>query len=478
MLKDKTLETKDRDTLSSVDIDYKKLSINTKSGNFKRFYEAGLLNNIDETFTNSVEEYWDKYYSKKIDPTFHVAFKNFTGKSEPRLIPGREMWNEILPFFNDMNIRIGYSDKNMYDRLINPPSSTDNVLKRVRGHYFDTNNNLLTNSDAYNLLLIDKEDLIIKPSDTDNGTGIAKLKYKNQNVLLDDEVVTMKNLEDRYGYNFIVQKVIKQHPIMAAPHPASVNTLRMVTFRWKNEIRHLLTYARFGGDNNVKDHSISGGVSVGVTDSGELMNFAIDTNCKVYQEHPTTDYSFANNKSTIPNYEFFKSYVEDLHKNILHHDFVSWDIAVGIDGQPIFIESNFRGTSWRYQLVSQKPIFGDLTEEVLQYVSTELKKNKLKRNVKSIVPVIRSKNKDLKKDNKSLKIENRRLIRENKRVNKLNVKTRKQNNLIKSSLNIKENELRKANHEYQKVIQSRSWKSTLPLRKIGHVYRSLSKRDK
>src|SRR5690625_2751473 len=123
--------------------EYQDLGINTNSNHFKRFYNAGLLEKIDYKFIEEVKDYWEKYYSKKIDPIFHLAFYNHTGLKDPRLVPSREMWNEIIPFFNDMNIRIGYSDKNTYDTLINPPThnSVENIIKRVRGNYYDKYNN-------------------------------------------------------------------------------------------------------------------------------------------------------------------------------------------------------------------------------------------------------------------------------------------------------------------------------------------------
>src|SRR5690625_1838333 len=144
--------TKDQHNPSIIEENYSKMSINPTSRNFKRFSDAGLLNEIDESLVSNIQEYWVKHYGKNVDPVFHIAFKSFTGINEPRLIPSQEMWNEILPFFNDMNMRIGYSDKNTYDRLINPSSTTDNVLNRVRGNYFDSNNNGLDSIDAYKLL--------------------------------------------------------------------------------------------------------------------------------------------------------------------------------------------------------------------------------------------------------------------------------------------------------------------------------------
>lgn len=301
---------------------YTRLGVNTRDKRFKIYKDAGLLEKIDEDYIKDVQNYWLKYFNKRIDPILHIAFMNLTGKKEPRIIPGPIMWKEIIPYFNDMNIRIGYSDKNIYDKLINPTSSVETVLKRVRGHYFDASNNLLDQSTASKLIIDYGMDLIIKPSDNDNGRGINKIYHKNGELFLKDKNISLPDLEKIYGFNFNIQKVIEQHPIMAAPHPASVNTLRMVTFRWKGEIRYLFCFARFGVNNDIKDNAATGGIGVGVKDNGEFMNFGIDKKRRIYHKHPTTDFDFSKLKP-IPNYDYFKKYVIELHKNILHHDYVS-----------------------------------------------------------------------------------------------------------------------------------------------------------
>jgi hypothetical protein len=342
---------------------------------FKRYLRAGLLSKRDTNYIEAVQDYWRINYGADIDPSLHLAFYNLTGKKDPRIIPRAQMWKEIIPYFNDKKMWVGYSDKSIYDKLINTSSSVYTVLKSVRGNYFDTNNNNLTKIKAFNILIDHKSDLIIKPSKTDNGIGIRKLTHKHNELYMGKEKVLLEELENNYGSNFIVQEVIQQHPVMAAPHPSSVNTLRIVTFRWKNEILHLLTFARFGSEGSIRDNAGKGGLCCGITDVGEFMNFAIDENTMIYSHHPTSKYCFSN-QATIPNYNQFIKFAMDLHKNILHFDFVSWDIAVDKEGQPVFLEANYRGATWLYQLATQKPIFGNLTEEVLQHVSGELKKNK------------------------------------------------------------------------------------------------------
>ncbi|WP_445000719.1 sugar-transfer associated ATP-grasp domain-containing protein [Halomonas mongoliensis] len=72
------------------------------------------------------------------------------------------------------------------------------------------------------------------------------------------------------------------------------------------------------------------------------------------------------NNVVIKNFESYVEFVKALHNDIPHHHLVSWDIAVGDDEQPIFIEHNFAGLMWLYQAATGRPIFGDLTDEVIR----------------------------------------------------------------------------------------------------------------
>jgi tetratricopeptide (TPR) repeat protein len=326
-----------------------KLGIDLKDQFNVRFFNAGLLDDLDEGLADEAKVYWQKHYDRKVDPGYYLAFKNLTGKREPRLIPHRIMRGEIIPVLNHLEMaRTAYTDKNLYDKLVPTPNAVQNVLKRVRGKYFDADNNYLDSDDAYKAILNAGTDLIIKPSTTDDGIGIARLNLKGSHLYLKSKIVRMGELEKEWGTDFIVQKRIEQHPIMAKPHPASVNTLRMVTLRWKGEIRNLLAYARFGARGSVQDN-ISRGLSCGIKDNGEFMNYAIDRKARIYSHHPTTNYCFTD-YARVPNYEYIKGFVRDLHKEVLHHDYICWDIVVGTDEQPIFLELNFWGTIWLYQI--------------------------------------------------------------------------------------------------------------------------------
>ncbi|WP_227004137.1 sugar-transfer associated ATP-grasp domain-containing protein [Salicibibacter halophilus] len=382
--------------------EYQRLGIKTNSTAFKRCLNAGLLNNIDESFVKEVQEYWKRNYGKSIDPVLNIAFMNLTGSKEIRIKPRQVLRKKILPLFNDYDMSLGYQDKNLYDIMINPGRSPETVLKNVNGTYFDANNNSIDTTEATRILLRYNTDLIIKPSRTNNGKKISKLTFRDGNIYLNGKRINTQDLDRIYTKNFIVQKAMEQHPVMAAPHPSSVNTLRMYTFRWNNKITNLPSFARFGGNHHINDNMETGGLCLGVTDTGKFLNVAVDDYMKTYSRHPTTGFCFAD-LEPIPKFDEIKQFVKDCHKSILHLDVISWDIIIGFDGKPIFLEANFSGPLWMGQFITQRPSFGDLTEEVLQFVNRELKttdptlmkKDRLKKQKKEID--------ELKKQNQKLK---------------------------------------------------------------------------
>lgn len=451
---------------------YKTFGINTKSSDFKRYKKAGLLEDIDEAFVDDVKQYWRKHYKKDIDPVYPIAFKNLTGKSDPRVAFPGYVSKVIVPFFNDQRRTIVYKDKNIYDKLIPSDRAVETILKRVHGLYFDKNDSLLDESEVIKSILSYKEDMIIKPSSTNNGEGIRKIKYTNNVLKLDDKELILSALEEMYGADFAVQKIIQQHPNMAAPHPSSVNSLRMVTLRWKNEVHYLLTFARFGSENKVQDNAGAGGVCVGVKETGEFLQTAVDEHAMVHTHHPTTGYSFKD-LEPIPNFNEFIKYVVDLHKEILHHDFVSWDIVVGSDGLPVFLEANFRGAVWLYQMAAQQPLLGDLTAEIVNHVSKERVNKKSPRwkglassKNRTSIRTVRNQVKNLKEEKEKIEERNEEILLERKQFQE-KLKSIESNFEKEKSKLLKESEGYKK--ELEAIKKSNSWKATSPLRKITSV---------
>src|SRR5699024_3126733 len=368
------------------------------------------------------------------------------GKKELRLLSYGIMNYEVYPVFNDYSMTNYYGDKNIYDLIIQPANTVVTILRCIRGKYFDSSYSHIQPSEALGLLINTNKDMIIKPSNSNNGAGITGFKTSNTELYIGEEIISIHDLLHKYNGNFIIQEMLEQHPNMAEPHPASVNTLRMVTFRWKNDINYLLAYGRFGSDGDIRDNADSNiDTRIGVKDNGEFFDFALNQNGERFTEHPTTGFKFSDLKP-IPNYDEFIQFVKDSHKNFLHLDIVSWDIAVGKDGKPIFIEANFAGPIPFYQLVSQKPMFGDLTDEVMEYVkkSRDRKKFKLMNKHERVINK-RKRNRTRKKlkNNRRLAAE---LREELDHVTTINLKKQRNN---KKKLSKIEKEKKKLSNEVQ-----------------------------
>ncbi|MET3682975.1 response regulator of citrate/malate metabolism [Alkalibacillus flavidus] len=344
--------------------------INVFNKMFGSFKVQGLFEQIDHGVWHDVQHYWKGQFGKFIDPMLHLAYHGVHGVSEPRLI-SQEMFNKVmLPYFNPLTFGNFYSDKNVYDMLITDEHHPDVVLKCVNRQYFDDVNKDLTPQEARDRLHQYEEDLIIKDSKANDGKGVEKLRYLEGQFELEGDVVDFDKLHETFGKDYTIQRMIRQHALMAKPHPESVNTLRMVTLRWNHDIHYLLTYARFGSDGAIKDNGGEGGICVGVRDDGSFLPYGVCNDASIVHEHPTSGVSFAG-LDAIPHFDEFISFVKTLHRRILHHNYVSWDIAMGEDGNPIFIEMNFRGPVWKYQLANEKPLFGEMTEEIIQEVQNQ-----------------------------------------------------------------------------------------------------------
>ena len=321
----------------------------------------------NKLYRNEIRSYWSNHFGRPVHPLWHIACAKVTGIKDVRYIPSLEWRVEILPFFNDLPLRAAFRDKNLSDVFLNYTQAPQTIIKRMHGRYYAGDNTPMSLAAVKQRLTASQEDLIVKPSQTDDGYGIRSLVIRGPKLFLNDCPCTLSDLETQYGRNFIVQEKIIQHPLMAQVHPSSVNTIRMVTLRWGNEIRVLMAFARFGSHGRLTDNAGTGGLCCGIDEQGRLNDSAVDVAGTVYSRHPTTGYSFTN-RISIPNYDSVCNFALDLHRQIFHFDIISWDFAISYQGKPVFLEVNFQGVISVYQFACRQPLFGDMTKDILEAI--------------------------------------------------------------------------------------------------------------
>jgi len=123
---------------------------------------------------------------------------------------------------------------------------------------------------------------------------------------------------------------------------------------------------RAGNNGHYLDNMNEGGFCCGIGDDGTLNEMAYNKTLKKYSEHPFTNTAFGN--VTIPNFMVLKDKVKKLHQENPYCDIASWDFGINKDGDPVLIETNLKSQGILFQQLVKGPLFGEMTDEVLQEV--------------------------------------------------------------------------------------------------------------
>lgn len=309
---------------------------------------------ISGNYQKAIQEYWKPY--KSIDTKYHQLYSSKNGMEDVRYIPDDLYYTAIDQHFNNRKYGWGVNDKNYYSLLFPDVKQPEIVVRKINGIYYDASYHMLSEDDAMKLCgRVNK--LIIKPA---NETGGSRgIKFWNKEF-------GEANLRNIFGGgNYVAQKLIVQHEILSEIHPSSVNTLRVISLLMNGKVNILSTVLRMGVNGNKVDNASAGGITCGVLDNGKLKDVAYSADGVRFEKHPQ-GYIFSD--CVIPNFEKVIHMVETCHEKMGHFRLVSWDIAIGEDGEPILIEANLRNGECDFHQYNNGPLFGELTEQVLDEV--------------------------------------------------------------------------------------------------------------
>ncbi len=172
------------------------------------------------------------------------------------------------------------------------------------------------------------------------GSGAFPLYLKDGKLYNKDAEITVDQLKEKLKGQYLFQERIVQHPKMAGLHPASVNTIRMITFNNGGKVDVLSAVIRIGARGKNVDNWASGGIIVAIDiQTGKLAKegkFKVAYGGRATQ-HPDTGIIFEDFE--IP---FFKESIEltcRLHSYFYGIHSIGWDIGITANG-PVFIEGN------------------------------------------------------------------------------------------------------------------------------------------
>ena len=138
-----------------------------------------------------------------------------------------------------------------------------------------------------------------------------------------------------------------------------------MTLLWNNSVRVLSSVLRMGINGSKVDNASAGGITCGIKADAYLKAIAFDKYGNKYEMHPQgTVFSDIQ----IPVFEKVKNIAMGLQMRFPYTAMISWDFAIGVNGEPILIEANFMRGELGFHQLNNGPIFGSETEKILEAV--------------------------------------------------------------------------------------------------------------
>lgn len=253
-----------------------------------------------------------------------------------------------------------FVNKGFFDVFFADLKQPELYIKRIDDHYFDSKSTLITEDEAITILS-NKAQFIIKPSaNSHGGAGIKLIRgEKTQSEL--------KSLVTVYKGDFIVQEIVDQHPDTAKFNPESLNTIRIISLFINGRVTILKSALRCGQNGAEVDNATSGGLMINIKDGGFLEDFGVDSRFeKIYETYNGIKFS----GQRIVDFSKLEEIVLLNHPKLyptLH--LIAWDFAINSNGEPAFIEGNTKVPGIFWIQLCGGPIFGERTQEVIEYVN-------------------------------------------------------------------------------------------------------------
>lgn len=307
-------------------------------------------------YRETVIRFWAKY-GVKPKRIYYTLLCDGKDAYDPRFIPDPIWFQKIVPYFNCKPFAQAYSDKCLYSKLLPEVKKPDTVVKNMGGLFYRGDEDRLIPREEAERILAEEAHLILKPALGTKGAGI--LFYDRD----DEKSRRIPALLDAMGSNYVVQRIVKQHPDLARLNPGTLNTLRVISFRFKGEVSILSAQLRIGGAGARVDNVSAGGSACAVKPDGWLQEKSV-TRKSTWTDETANGVKLSTIR--VPNYEAVVETIKRLHDQLPYFNIVGWDFAVGEDGTPIMVEFNTQ--PGQNQIGGRVPTFGDRTDEVLEDV--------------------------------------------------------------------------------------------------------------
>lgn len=306
-----------------------------------------------------ISRFYANYGFKNINTAWHRYYNDCNGIYSVKYIPENLFYLILEPKLNSYDFAPALSDKNLLDRLFPNIKHPEVVVKNINEIYF--HNSEIIDWDDVIKLCNESGKMIIKPTiNSYGGKNIALFECSDG--ITDMNGKSLKQLLEGYKKDFVIQKFLKQHPLLQSLNSSSVNTFRVVTYLKDKKSRVLSMTVRMGREGSINDNVSTGGISCGVREDGTLNDLGHDLHGK---KIAVTDSGVKFSDVRFHFIDKIKEAATTLHKQAPHFRLISWDMTVDLAEEVVLIEYNIYGQECNSHQMHNGPVLSDLLEELI-----------------------------------------------------------------------------------------------------------------
>ncbi len=315
-----------------------------------------------------IDDLYSKNYGKKISVQWHKSYTSYTGTFDEKYLPETLYIPRFERYMNyDSNLANVLENKNLLYVFANAAGVVmpKRYLACQEGFYSTGDGRPVTIDEAAELLM-NIGDCFAKPSiGTDSGRGCEVFCFKNGKDV--NTGISCKEALVSMGKNFTIQERVICHESVRRIYSGSVNTFRIMTYRWHDDIIVAPIIMRIGRGGSYLDNAHAGGMFIALSNDGTLHKRAFTELEDSYEVHPDSNLKFEGYKiELLP--EVVETVVR-MHKTLPTVGVINWDMTINEAGTPILIEANVNGGGiWIFQMAHGKGVFEERTEEILRWI--------------------------------------------------------------------------------------------------------------
>ena len=274
-------------------------------------------------------------------------------------IPDSIYYSAIDRFYSNPDRSAQIDDKNLYDLIFYDIKRPHTIVHKTGGLITNSNYQVISPEQALELCKSHESVIAKKAVASDGGKGITFFDFNN---ITDQEFIEwLKNNDE-----ITIQEIIRQHPALSSSHANSINTIRIMTLMLNRELHVLSSVLRMGVNGARVDNASSGGIVCGIDKNGCLKEYAYNIKGERWSQHPQG--AIFKGTEVIGYHQCV-----ELSKRLAGRingvsRLISWDFAIGLQGEPILIEVNLSYGQVDFHQICNGPILSQLTNEQRELV--------------------------------------------------------------------------------------------------------------